>query len=291
MRVLFSLLALSALLPSLISAHEQTASAVLLQSEYETKSEWVDGSGSSSSSGGQVLIETYLGETEVGKLYNYDLPRDEDGKSNSNFWYFPAHVVEKSDGSLVLADREGIEKRIDQWLVQRKWPRKLCGRWSHGGGFPYKVDCDPDSILRQIAELDLRFPKLVEGQTFEHPLGKEPAVLQPSEDSENSLKAVFELSTDAARKDEVEQALILAEMLDEDLTREQAEAEALETSYNGSITVEFVLDEAGKVISKTEYASFTVSTPNDGSKKKEARTRVFRTPFDPMTGGLLQSPT
>jgi len=226
------------------------------------------------------LIETVIEETSDGVIIQYDLPRDEGGKANSGFWYFPARVIERPDGSLELLDEQIVEARINQWLEQYKIPKEACGMWSHGGGFPFKVDCDPQSILGEIESFDLRIPGLVDGAEYSHPLGEGPGILTALPTSRLGYSATITVDQDKARAEEVENALILAQMLGKDLSRQQAQEDAAKVGFQGSIRIEFDLDASGTVIRKTERVEITMKRPDESAETTTSLTIVTRFDMD-----------
>ncbi len=231
--------------------------------EYQTSS--------SSGSGHQALIETVVERTPEGLVLEYDWPQDKQGNPSSNYWYFPARLLKHTDGSLVLLDEPAIERRIDRWLGKYKFPRDACGRWSHGGGFPFKIDCDPQSIIEQIELFDVRFPGIVAGGFFEHPLGQAPGMLIRNSSDPLVMETMFALDPEKAREQEVEQKLIIAQMMGEPLSREEAVAEAARIKFAGRFFVTFKLNAAGEITKVTRLSETTVAPPDT---QPETKTRV-----------------
>ncbi len=254
-------------------AHELGAEQpVLIQLEYENSSEG-DGATSSQSSGRQALVETVIERRPDAKIIEYSVP--EGGKTN--FWYFPVRILEQNDGTVSLHNRSDLEERIQEWLDRYGIPRELCGKWTHGGGFPFKYDCDPESALEQIASHRLGGPEIKEGAQFTHPQGTGEAVLEYADMTEKQLIAEFAVDQVAARKSDAEQRLILAQMMGDTLTEAQAAVAAEQIGYHGSITVLFDLDASGKVWRRTDTTRVVVSSPETGSEVRKAKVTVTRT--------------
>lgn len=93
-----------------VNAHAESSldNKTWLQHEYERSSKRSDGQSSGSSSGRQALIETVIEGTPTGIILEYDLPRDEEGKANSGFWYFPARVIQRSVGMRIVEPRRWL---------------------------------------------------------------------------------------------------------------------------------------------------------------------------------------
>ncbi|MGB5723955.1 MAG: hypothetical protein WBM39_06040 [Parasphingorhabdus sp.] len=267
----------SAIPPSVAHGQPPQYEPTWLQLEYERSSERSDGQTSGTSLGRQALIETVIEETPGGVVLQYDLPRDEGGKANSGFWYFPARVIERPDGSLGLLDEQVVEARIDKWLEKHRIPKEACGMWNHGGGFPFKVDCDPQSILDQIESFDLRISDLMAGAEYSHAQGDVPGILMALPAAGRpGYSVTFTVDQDKARTAEVAKALILAQMLGKDLSRQQAEADAAKIGFQGSIRIEFDLNPAGTVIRKTEQSEITVTRPGEDAETTTSLTTVTR---------------
>ncbi|MXP46399.1 hypothetical protein GRI43_03195 [Altererythrobacter luteolus] len=263
-------------IPFAAQANAGSDRASWLQLVYERSSVSSDGGSNSSSSGQQSLIETVMRNTDDGVVLRYDLPRDEAGNTRTKFWYFPADVLERPDGSLELLDVDSVKSRIDQWLTQRNIPREACGHWTHGGGFPYRVDCDPDSILDQIEAFDLRMPRLEAGAEFSHPMASSPGILERLAAPRTGYFVVLSIDQQKARAEEAKNALILAQMLDEDLSREQAESDAAQTDFQGSIRMEFDLEPTGSVIKMSMRTNAVVTNPDGTRETKTSLVTVER---------------
>lgn len=247
-----------------------------LQLEYETSSVSSDDGSNSSSSGRQSLIETVVRNTDDGVVLRYDLPRDEAGDAKTGFWYFPTDVLEKPDGSLELLDVDSVKSRIDHWLTQRNIPRKACGLWTHGGGFPYQVDCNPDSILDQIEAFDLRIPGLEADAEFPHPMASSPGILERLTAPRTGYFVTVSIDQQKARSEEAKNALILAQMLGQDLPCEQAESDAAQTDIRGSIRMEFDLGPTGSVVRLSNRTSVVVKNPDGTSETRTSLVTVER---------------
>jgi len=272
----FALMSLSLATPSFADDRDTHKQSAWLQLEYKTSSKNSDGQGSSNSGGRQALIETILDETPDGVVIQYDLPRDADGKANSGFWYFPARVIERPDGALELLDEQLVGARIDQWLEKYKISKEACGMWSHGGGFSFKVDCDPQSILDEIDAFDLRIPNLQAGAVYSHPLGAAPGTLETLPPPRQGWRVTFAVDQDKARAAEADRALILAQMLGTDLARQQAIRDAEKIKFQGTIAVIFDLDLSGTIVRKTERSEISVTRPNEDAETKTSLTTVTR---------------
>lgn len=232
-----------------------------LQYEYAMQSSSPDGSVTGSHYGRSALIETVLARAGDGVTLRYDLPPEKDGKARGAFWYFPVDVRKLPDGSLELADPVAMLARVESWLIDQQVPRDLCGVWTHGGGFPFKFDCDPQSAIEQVEPFDLGTSGIGEGKSFVHPLGLEPGIFRAAEDDPGSLIATFAIDPVKARAEEVEQELVLAQMLGTDLSREEAVEQASKVSFEGTITLRFDFDASVAILRRTAETTVVVTRP------------------------------
>lgn len=148
--------------------------------------------------------------------------------------------------------------------------------WNHGGGFPFKVDCDPQSILDQIKPFDLSIPERIEGTEYSHALGDAPGILEVLPTPRSGYFVTLTIDQDKARAAEVENALILAQMLGNDLTSQQAEDDSVKIDFQGWIRIEFDLDPSGTVSRKTERSEVTIQRPDEDIEIKTSVTTVTR---------------
>jgi hypothetical protein len=262
--------------PLAANTDADASNASWLQLEYSQSTLQDDGTQTASSNGRQAVIETVIEETDEGVILKYDWPRDEDGQAQSNFWYLPIRVLEKPDGSQQLLDIETVEARVDAWLERYDISREACGKWWLGGGFPFRVDCDPQVALAQIEPFDLRAPQLREGGEFSYPLAKAPAKFTPLAKPRSGLTVTLEADAEKSRAAEVKWLLQMGQMLGSGLTREQAERDAAAMEFTGSITIEFDIDALGIVTKRTDRSELTVVRPGKGTETSRAVFTVER---------------
>lgn len=259
-----------------VVVEEKELEASWLQLTYETATIRPDGTETASSSGRQALVETVVEETSEGTILLYDWPRDEEGEARSNFWYFPARILEKPDGSLDLLDKDVVEERIEHWLQKYSLPREACGYWSHGGGFPFRVDCDPNIIFQQIEGFYLRGRNLSQGAEFTHGMASKLGILEPLAAPRSGLQVTVQVDEEKSREAEAKQALITAQMFGDALTREEAEEQAQKTRYSGDIMIEFDIDNDGTVVRRTETSRITIERPDKPAETTKAIMMVER---------------
>lgn len=233
-----------------------------LQYQYASVTFSPDGYVSGSYNGRKALIETVLSRASDAMTLRYELPRDENGDAQGAFWYFPVEIRKLAGGGLELADPSAVQARIEGWLKERDLPREVCGVWTHGGGFPFKYDCDPQSAIEQVEPFDLRMAGIEAGKEYSHPLGLKPVAFQPSATNPTSLEATFTIDPEKARAQEVDQKLILAQMLGNELSREQAIADAAKVDFEGTITLRFDFDISGAIVSRTAETIMAVTRPD-----------------------------
>lgn len=270
----------AAFLICFVSSHAKAAGSEIITSswlllEYKNSSETEDGS-SSSSNGRQSLIETVVDRTAEKTVLEYDYPHVDNGRNKAGFWYFPAKITVSSDGTRHLTDRSAVEQRIAKGIEERGIPVEACGKRTHGGGFPFKYDCDPDSVLKQIEPFILEETGIYEGATYSHPAGLLPVSLRRDERAKNTLLAVFQIAPDVFRSRKIEQDRIYSEMMNEAFSPIEAQRHAEQTDYVGTISVRFELDEAATVSRRIETTIITESPPDGPAKTRQSQVSVTR---------------
>ena len=86
----------------------------------------------------------------------------------------------------------------------------------------------------------------------------------------------IEIDQDKAREEQVDSALILAEITGEELTREQAVRQAAQIQFMGTITMEFTIAANGLIDRKVETIRSVSLHPQRGTETRFATTRVER---------------
>ena len=233
--------------------------------EHQRSSESSDGS-SSNSSGTDILLETFRGLEGGERRFTYDLPRDESGKTRSNFWYFPVDVIEDTLGNRRLANRQILEARISEWLAKYNIPRSLCGKYSNGNGFPYRIDCDPEVVLEVIDGYVLRDPDVAVGAAYDHPMGEGQGEWKMGT-VPGILSAKMPVSAAKLREERVENQRVLAEMLEQPFDRDAVVAEMGAIQFSGEIEVTVEFDDVGAIARRTEHLRYQAVNP-DGVREK-----------------------
>ena len=91
---------------------------------------------------------------DTGIELEYDLSRDAKAEDRARIWQFPARVFKPSNGPMQLLNASELEARLEVWLKAAGWDRSVCGRWIFTWN-AFRIDCDPQSIIKAIEAIDL----------------------------------------------------------------------------------------------------------------------------------------
>jgi hypothetical protein len=281
------LLAKVAALLSAASAHAQVqadpavGAVYEIERRYETTERSGEGPPSSTSSGRNIFCQKILGVRATGMEAEYDLPDDTPGSQLRN-WQFPARVLRLPNGSLKLLNAADLESRRDSWLAAAGLTSEACGRWYFTWN-AFQIECDPQSILKTVEELDPSAGDLRPGAPYRHPHSLAPGVLELRG---TTLTATMPLDPDAVRRERAEFDVIASEILGEPTTLEAALAERAKEAISGTITVTFEVAE--NLRRRTTTTTLKTATP-DERVRTATRTEVVERRIA-STGGVERPP-
>lgn len=125
--------------------------------------------GSNGSSGSthdkDAIIERVMGVRADGLELQYDLPNAATAEERTRDWQFPAQVFKPFDGPAQLLNGPELEARIDSWLKTASLSRAACGHWIFTWN-AFRIECDPQSVLKTVQSYDLRSVDLHEGAAY-----------------------------------------------------------------------------------------------------------------------------
>lgn len=223
--------------------------------QYENTSE-SDGGSNSSSRGRQAIVETVIAVDEAGIVLGYDLPASMSDEDRAQYWQYPARIRRDHSGNNQLLDVEVLEDRIDEWLERFEFPRAACGHWMFTWN-AFQIVCDPQSVLRNVAQYDLRPTDLRDDGLFFDPMALEPGRFVQSSIESGDFQFVVEMSVDPEkiRHERVQADLITAQIMNRELTDEAARNARAAEEITGSIRVAFQTDADGQIYRKTRVVS------------------------------------
>lgn len=263
-----------------IGARAQTApisgETHILTKSYSTSDESSDGS-SGSSNGSDDLTERVVALRDGGTELEYDVSAETKAEDRARQWSFPARVFKASDGSVRLLNREELETRLERWLKAAKWDRAACGRWIFTWN-AFRIECDPDAVLEGIATFDLTSQDLRENAPYPDALALSPGILTRTTAGPNgaTFVATMQAAPDAVRRGRAETDVTTGEIMRKPVTLETAIARRSKEQVEGTISVTFETDAAGKARKRTRVVKLKIKRPDGTSEDRTSTETVER---------------
>jgi hypothetical protein len=211
-----------------------------------------------------TIIERVMGLRSGGGLeLQYDLPSDATADERATDWQFPAKVFKPQSGPTQLLNGAEIEARIDSWLKNASLTRAACGHWIFTWN-AFRIQCEPQSVLKTIQAYDLRSVDLHEGSTYQDSGASNSGTLaRTSTGLEGETFATeMKVDSDAVRRGRAEQDVVVGEILQRPVSLEAAlHAHAAEI-ISGTISVAFDTDRDGNVWRRTKVTKLEIKRPN-----------------------------
>ncbi|WP_404416202.1 hypothetical protein [Brevundimonas vesicularis] len=238
---------------------------------YVTSKQGSDGS-SSSSSGQDVLLERVIAVSNAGLELEFDLPSDATAEDRARDWKFPARILQQSNGAIRLLNGDELDERVDRWLKASEMSRDMCGRWIFTWN-AFRIECDPESVIADIAAINLLNVNLREGATYRHPQTVGSGILSLT--SKGPGGAVYSVrlavDADAVRRERAESDVVVGEITQNPVTFEAAFSERSKETVSGTVEVTFDVDASGNPTRRTVVTTLDTVKP-DGVSEKDRRT-------------------
>jgi hypothetical protein len=242
---------------------------------YETSQQTSDG-GSGSSRGRDTILERVIGVREDGLELEYDIPKGATADDRARSWQFPVRVFRPSSGPMQLLNRHELEERVDSWLKAAGWTYAVCGRWIFTWN-AFRIECDPQSVIKTVEALDLRSADLREGAPYRAPEARGPAPLTRKAGPDGATFAVaMEIDPYAVRHARAESDVALGEIMRKPVTLDEAFSEHLKENISGTISVSLDVDSRGNVWRRTTVTKVEITGPNSRHENRTATETVER---------------
>jgi hypothetical protein len=189
-----------------------------ISKRYETSQQTSDGS-SGSSHGQDTILERVIGVREGGLELEYDLPKNATAEDRTRNWQFPVRVFRPSNGPIQLLNRPELEVRVEGWLKAAGWTRAVCGRWIFTWN-AFRIECDPQSVIKTVEALDLRSADLREGVLYQETEARGPGTLTRKAAGPNgaTFGVVMQMDPDAVRRARAETDVAVGEIMQKPVT-------------------------------------------------------------------------
>jgi hypothetical protein len=268
------------LVPTLTAraASPQVGAEYELSKGYETSQQTSDGSSSGSSNGRDIILERVTAVRETGLELEYDLPKDATAEDRARSWQFPARIFKPLKGPIQLLNGQELERRLEGWLKAAKWTREICGRWIFTWN-AFRIECDPQSVIKTIEAFDLRSIMLSEGAPYREIEALAPGTLAKKAAGPNgaTFAVVMDLDPDAIRRARAEADVAVGEMMQKPVAPDAALRERAKESISGTISVTFETDSAGGVWRRTKVTKLETKKSSGQTESEIATETVERT--------------
>lgn len=245
---------------------------------YETSQQASDGA-SGTSRGRDAILERVIAIREGGAELEYDLPRSATAQDRARHWQFPVRVFRPSSGPMELLNRPELEARVERWLQAAGWTREACGRWIFTWN-AFRIECDPQSVIRTLEALDLRIADLREGALYRETEARAPGALkrEAAGPSGETFAVAMEVDPDTVRRVRAESDVAVGEIMRKPVTLDAAFEERAKESVSGTISVTLETDHAGNVWRRTKVTKLDIKGPDGKHETLTGTETVERRP-------------
>jgi hypothetical protein len=264
-----STIAFALLLPTVSANAGQLQLAEKVGATYEILQETKSSQTSSDKSLGNSMdrngmLERVIGVREDGLLLEYDLPKATKAEDRARYRQFPVQILKPVHGNLKLVNRPELEAWIDVWLKAANIPRSACGHWIFTWT-AIKIECDPQSVIHLVSEIDLRSNDLRDGAMYNGAGARALAPLKLIKTRSNGSTFVVELTVDPDKLQlqQAETDLMLADVMGKKTTLDEALKSRSMEQISGTISLSFETDATGQIRHRTKKVEIKIKG-NDG---------------------------
>jgi hypothetical protein len=232
--------------------------------------------GSTGSSHDQdTLIQEVTGVRPDGLELQYDLPNTTTAEQRTQNWQFPVRVFKPVAGPAQLLNAPELEARLDGWLKVANVSRTACGHWIFTWN-AFRIECDPQSVLKTVEHYDLRSADLHEGALYRDSDAGSPGVLARKPGAVDGETLVVEVPVDpeAVRRARAESDVILGEIMKKPVSLDTALHGRAGEIVSGTISVTFETDSVGNVRRRTKVTKLDIKRP-DGRLETQTVTETL----------------
>jgi hypothetical protein len=216
-----------------------------------------------------------IGLRADGLELEYDLPKAATADERARNWQFPARVFKPLGGPAQLLNGPELEARLEGWLKAAGWPRTACGHWIFTWN-AFRIDCDPQSVIKTVQSFDLRPADLREGAPYQETEARGSGKLaRKAAGADGAILAVeMPVDPEAVRRARAESDVAVGEIMNKPVALDAALRERARETVSGTISVEFETDSAGNVRRRTKVTKLEI-TGSDGRSETETVTETL----------------
>jgi hypothetical protein len=227
-----------------------------------------------------TLMEQVIGVRSDGLELQYDLPSSTPKEERTQNWQFPARVFKPVGGPARLLNGSELEARLDSWLKAASVSRTACGHWIFTWN-AFRIECDPQSVLKTVEHYDLRSADLHEGALYRDSDAGSPGKLARKAGGADGETFAVEMPVDpdAVRRARAESDVILGEIMKKPVSLETALHERAEEVISGTISVAFETNPGGNARRRTRVTKLDIERPDGRSETQIVTETLERRPI------------
>jgi hypothetical protein len=240
-----------------------------------------DSSGSSGSSHDKdTIIEQVTGVRADGLELLYDLPNTTTADERARIWQFPVRVFMPFGGPAQLLNGPELGARLDGWLKAAGLSRTACGHWIFTWN-AFRIECDPQSVIKTIHSYDLRPTDLREGGLYRDPEAGSSGKLARKAGRLDGETFAVQMPVDggAVRRARAESDVVVGEIMKKPVSLEAALHQRAGEIVSGTISVAFETDRAGNVRQRTKVTKLDIKLPDGRSETQTVTETLERRPI------------
>lgn len=275
-------MAAAMLLPAVACAQPQAGDEYEITRVSDSTDQSSDGS-SGSAHDKDTVVERVIAVRENGLELEYDFPASANAQERASNWQFPVRVLKPLRHPMLLRNRAELESRVEAWLEAGGMPRTACGRWYFSWN-AFRIECNPESVIRTIAAYDLRPDDLRDGAPYKDPMGRTAAPLRrlPAESAaETIFAAEMPIDPDMVIRQRAETDIVVAEISGKTLTLEAALRERSKEQVSGTIAITFYADKMGNVRRRKRVIKQETKRPDGQTETRTVVETLERRPVSP----------
>lgn len=258
-----------------LSRAPQVGDTYMITLTRETAQQHDNSKASGSSYDKDAIIERVTGLRADGLELEYDLPKTATADERAEVWQFPARVFKPFGGSVQLLNGSELEARLDGWLKAAGWPRTVCGHWIFTWN-AFRIECDPQSVIKTIESFDLRSADLREGGSYQEAGTNGSGILTKKATGPDTAIFTVELPVDpdAIRHARAESDVVVGEIMKKPVTLDTALSKRAKEVVSGTVSIAFETDSAGNPLRRTKVTKLNIKGP-DGQSETETATETL----------------
>jgi hypothetical protein len=227
--------------------------------------------------GGSKIFGERVDVIAEGLELEYDMPNSATADDRAKSWQFPARVFRPFDGPGQLLNGPELETRVDAWLKAAGLPRTACGQWYFTWN-AFRVECDPQSVLKTVQAFDLRSADVREGAAYQESAALGAGTLARKAGGIDGAVFTVEMPVepDTFRRARAESDVVVGEIMKKPVSLDAALSHRATEIISGTISITFETDSGGNVRRRTKVIKLDIKGPDGPSETETVTEKLER---------------